>query len=272
MNFSVITANYNGSAFLEESILSVLEQRNSGVQLEYIIIDGNSVDSSLDIINQYRDHINVLIVEDDTGPANALNKGLRVANGEVISWLNSDDIYYPNTLKRVEECLGENTTASFCFGRCPIINEQGDEIRHSITRFKELFFPISSRFVYQSINYMSQPALFFRREIIDNEQSLLREDMVAAWDYELFLRLWHYGKAVYIPGDPLAAFRWYGDSISGQNFSIQFKEELKAAIDDAGKWSPQVFLHRAVRWGIVGIYSAMAGLRKSDSVSTSSED
>jgi hypothetical protein len=118
---------------------------------------------------------------------------------------------------------------------------------------------------------MSQPALFFRREIIDNETSLLREDMVAAWDYELFLRLWHYGKAVYIPGPPLAAFRWYGDSISGQNFSIQFKEELEAAKADAGKWSPQVLLHHLVRWGIVGIYSAMAGARKQKEVNKGSE-
>ncbi len=264
MKFSVITPNFNGERYLEATILSVLEQRKAGVSLEYIVVDGNSTDGSLNILKRYEKEIDMLVREDDTGPANALNKGLKLATGEVISWLNSDDIYYPNTIKRVEECLGENATASFCFGGCPIINEQGEEIRQSITRFKELFFPISSRFVYQSINYMSQPALFFRREIIDNEQSLLREDMIAAWDYELFLRLWHYGKAIFIPGDPLAAFRWYGDSISGQNFSIQFKEELEAAMADAGRWSLQAIFHRGVRLGIVGAYSAMAMMRGSE--------
>lgn len=262
MKFSVITANYNGERYLDQAIKSVLNQRDEGIDLEYILVDGNSTDGSREIIEHYRNEIDRVVIEADSGPANALNKGLRLATGEVISWLNSDDIYYPNTFKRVGTCLEENDTACFCFGRCPIINEQGEEIRQSITRFKELFFPISSRFVYQSINYMSQPALFFRRKIIDQEQYLLREDMVAAWDYELFLRLWHYGKAVFIPGPPLAAFRWYGDSISGQNFSIQFKEELEAAIADAGEWSPQVFLHRFVRWGIVGIYSVMASVRK----------
>ena len=69
MRFSVITANYNGSAFLEESILSVLEQREADIELEYIIIDGNSTDGSLAIIDQYRDHIDVLIVEDDPDAA-----------------------------------------------------------------------------------------------------------------------------------------------------------------------------------------------------------
>jgi len=102
MKFSVITPNFNGERFLETTIRSVLEQRKDGVFLEYIVVDGNSTDGSLDILKRYEDEIDLLIREDDTGPANALNKGLRNATGEVISWLNSDDIYYPDTLKRLK--------------------------------------------------------------------------------------------------------------------------------------------------------------------------
>jgi glycosyltransferase involved in cell wall biosynthesis len=116
------------------------------VQLEYIVVDGKSTDGSIDILDKYREEIDVLIIEEDTGPANAINKGFARASGDIISWLNADDIYYPGTLKRVAEVMGNSESASFCFGKCPIIDEEGGEIRHGITRFKELFFPISSHF------------------------------------------------------------------------------------------------------------------------------
>lgn len=268
MKFSVITPNYNGAEYLEDAMLSVIEQRKTGVSLEYIVVDGNSTDGSIDIINRYEKQIDLLIREDDTGPANAINKGFARANGDVVSWLNADDIYYPDTLSRVAKALKQTQSASFCFGRCPIINDKGEEIRQGITRFKEMFFPVSSRFVFQSINYVSQPSLFFRRRILDESETYLREDMVAAWDYELFLRLWHYGPGVLVGGGPLAAFRWHAGSISGQFFKTQFKEELDATINDAGKWSAQAILHRGVRHGIVGAYSLMA-LRRNNKMKTS---
>lgn len=261
MKFSVITANYNGERYLDQAICSVLDQRKEGIELEYILVDGESTDGSRRIIESHRDEMDVVLIEPDTGPANALNKGFTLATGEVVSWLNADDVYYPGALQRVAEVFKADPTASFCFGKCPIIDEQGEEIRHGITRFKELFFPISSRFVFQSINYVSQPSLFFRRQILDESESYLREDMIAAWDYEWFLRLWHLGRGVLVPDGPLAAFRWHSGSISGQYFRTQFKEELDAAIDDAGRWSLQALLHRGVRHAIIGAYSLMAWLR-----------
>lgn len=261
MKFSVITPNYNGGRYLDKAIRSVLDQRKEGIELEYILVDGKSTDGSLDIVEHYRDEIDTIVVEADTGPANALNKGFALATGDVISWLNADDIYYPGALGRVATVLEAKPAASFCFGKCPIIDEEGDEIRHGITRFKELFFPISSQFVFQSINYVSQPSLFFRRQILDESAQYLREEMVAAWDYEWFLRLWHYGPGVLVPDGPVAAFRWHSGSISGQHFRTQFKEELDAALEDAGNWSLQAFLHRGVRLGIIGSYSLMAWLR-----------
>ncbi len=259
MRFSIITPNFNGALYLEKTIQSILDQKKD-IDLEYIVVDGGSTDGSLDIINRYRDAISHCIVEKDTGPANAINKGLRLASGDVIAWLNADDLYFPQTLARVQEAFTRTETAAMCFGGCAIINEQGREIRSSITSFKELFFPLSCRFTYQCINYLSQPALFFRRNAVTNS-GLLREDMVAAWDYDFILRLWHFGSAVEIQGDPLSAFRWHESSISGQNFKVQFKEEYQAAKADAGMFSPQTFIHFFVRWGIVGAYSLMSRLK-----------
>ena len=261
MRFSIITANYNSAAFLEETLLSIVSQRQPGVEIECIIVDGGSTDDSHQIIQKFKNEIDHLIIEKDTGPANAINKGLALASGEVIAWLNADDVYSAGALQRVAECFEKSSgDVAFCFGRCPIINEKGEEIRAGITRFKEIFFPVSSRFVYQSINYISQPALFFRKQAFERA-GFLREDLVAAWDYEFILRLWREGKGITLPGAPLAAFRWHEGSISGRNFSRQFKEELEAAKNDAGLFSLQTLLHYGVRWGIVAAYYGMSALR-----------
>ncbi len=259
MRFSVITPNFNGALYLEKTIRSILDQKKD-VDLEYIVVDGGSTDGSLNILDRYRDSIDRCIIEKDTGPANALNKGFRLATGDVISWLNSDDLYFPGTLARVQKSFESSESAAMCFGGCSIIDEQNNEIRSSITGFKELFFPLSSRFTYQCINYLSQPSLFFKRFAVE-EAGLLRENMVAAWDYEYILRLWHSGSTTRVKGSSLAAFRWHESSISGQNFRVQFEEEYLAAKADGGAVSPQTLMHFLVRWGIVGAYSLMSWQR-----------
>ena len=166
MQFTIITPNFNGALFLERTIQSILKQKESYSEIEYILVDGGSTDGSHDIIEKYRNDIDTIIIESDSGPANAINKGLACAHGDVISWLNADDIYFPSILGRVSHCFQEHKEASFCFGKCSIIDEQDQEIRNSITRFKEFFFPFSSRFLHQSINYISQPAMFFKRKYL----------------------------------------------------------------------------------------------------------
>jgi glycosyltransferase involved in cell wall biosynthesis len=261
MRFSIITPNYNGASFLEKTINSVLTQKQQGIELEYIIVDGGSTDASHAIIDSYRSSIDHLIIEKDNGPANAINKGLAVATGDIIAWLNADDFYFPGALERVKRQFEWKQHASFCFGKCIIVDEHNEEIRKGITLFKELFFPLSCRFTFQCINYVSQPAVFFRRTSLSGNREL-REDMVAAWDYEFFLRLWHMGDGALVEGGPLSAFRWHESSISGQNFSKQFQEELIEAQKDAGSCSLQAIIHQSVCWGIISIYSCMSLFRR----------
>jgi glycosyltransferase involved in cell wall biosynthesis len=260
MKFTIITPNKNGGRFLEETLRSVISQKESGVDLEYIVIDGGSADDSLKIIERYQEGISQIISESDRGPVSAINKGLRLASGEVVAWLNADDRYHPGALKRVAETMAAHPEGALCFGACRIIDESGREIRRGITRFKEAFFPLSSRFTIQCLNYISQPAMFFRRSAVE-AAGCLREDMVAAWDYDFILRLWRRGGAAHVPGTPLADFRWHPGSISGRKFAVQFKEELQAAARDAGRLAPQTWIHGIVRWGIVGAYTLMAASR-----------
>ena len=257
MKVTVVTPNRNGDRFLERTVTSVLAQREAGVDLEYIVLDACSTDSSGAILARHAAGIDRLVVEPDNGPASAINKGLRLATGDLVAWLNADDFYHPGALTRAVRAAERDPARAFWFGRCLIVNEQDREIRRWITRFKELFFPFSSRFVLQCINYLSQPAVFMSRRNVE-KAGFLREDLKAAWDYEYFLRLWRQGGAGRIRGAPLSAFRWHGQSISGQHFEVQFREEYEAAAADAGARSLQALIHRAVRWGIVAAYRRMA--------------
>ena len=91
----------------------------------------------------------------------------------------------------------------------------------------------------------------------DGKEQLQRKDFKAAWDYDLMLRLWRQGGGVRIPGPPLADFQWHPGSISGTHYRQQFAEEWRAAVEDAGRFSPQAMIHWFVRHGIVACYGRM---------------
>ena len=261
MLFSIITPNFNGERYLADTLASIVSQRSDGLEVQLIVIDGESSDGSRAILEGYRDQIDILVIEKDRGPAEAINKGLALAQGDILAWLNADDLYLPGALARVSQAWQEAGDCPFVFGKCAIVNEEAVEIRGAISRFKEFFYPLSCRFVFQCINYISQPAMFFSKKAYQ-QIGPLRTDMTAAWDYEFLLRLWRLGQGRCISGPALAAFRWHQQSISGSNFHRQFEEELAVAAADAGPWAPQTLIHHGVRWGIVAAYSAMALARR----------
>ncbi len=256
MNFSVITPSYQSAVYLDRCVQSVLQQRDAGVALEYLVLDGGSDDGSLDLLSGYGRAIDRVVSEPDQGPADAINKGFALAGGDIIAWLNADDEYTPGALARVAEVMARHPEAPFCFGHCPIVDASGQEIRKGVTRVKRACYPVSSRFMFQCINYISQPAMFFRKSALENAGPL-RLDLKAAWDYEFLLRLWRQGRGVPIPDPPLARFRWTPGSISGQHFRRQFDEEYQAAKADAGAFSLQTILHFGVKWGVIGMYALM---------------
>lgn len=260
MKFSVITPVFNCKRFLAESLDSVARQRETapeGIEIEHIVVDGGSTDGSLELIGSRRKGIDIMVSEPDGGPADAINKGLRLASGDYLAWLNADDLYAPDAIARFADAIAKHPGSALYFGHCAIIDENGAEIRSAITHFKNAFFPFSCRALIQSINYLSQPASVFSRAALE-KAGPLRTDLKAAFDYDLTLRLWREGGAKAIGGKPLASFRWHPTSISGSSFRRQFKEEFDIARNDAGRFAPQTLAHRFVCIAIVAIYSAMA--------------
>lgn len=253
---SVITPSYQSSGTLEATLRSVAMQREDGLAVEHIIMDGGSTDETAEIAARYAHADTQFISEPDTGPTDAINKGFKLATGDYFCWLNADDYYAPHALRRAVAALDAHPGKAFCFGHCPIVDAEGMEIRPLITAFKELGYPFSCRFMIRLLNYVSQPAMVFRRSAFE-AAGPLRTDLVAAWDYDLTLRLWRQGGGVRVKRPELAYFRWTPDSISGRSFRKQFAEELDCARQDAGPWAFSAFLHRFVSWGIVFCYARM---------------
>jgi glycosyltransferase involved in cell wall biosynthesis len=256
MKVSVVIPCYNSAGFLRGALHSIELQKRPDIRVEVLVIDGGSTDQTAEVLDEFSDLIDVRLSEPDQGPADAINKGFERAGGDIVAWLNADDRYAEGAIARAVDTLAKYPEASFVFGKCPIVTPEGEEIRKGITRFKEAFFPISSRFTFQCINYISQPSCFFRAEAV-RAAGPLRLDLKAAWDYEFLLRMWRQGPGIRVKDAPLARFCWHPESISGQHFRQQFAEEYEAAKADAGRWSLQTLAHWCVRWGIVGAYSLM---------------
>ena len=114
MKISIVTPSFNQGQFLESTILSVLDQDYP--DLEYIIIDGGSTDNSLEVIRKYTDRISYWVSEPDEGQSHAINKGWSMATGDIIAWINADDVYCPGAFSLVAKAFENNPDAVMVIG------------------------------------------------------------------------------------------------------------------------------------------------------------
>lgn len=186
---SVITPSYNQGKYIERTLLSVLSQK--GVHFEYIVMDGGSSDETLNIIYKYQDKLQ-WISERDAGQANAVNKGMTRSAGDIIGWLNSDDIYYPGALQRISAFFDAHPLVDIVYGNADFIDETDRFLGHYPTETWD-----AKRLC--EICFLCQPAVFFRRRMIERV-GLLDENLMYCMDYEYWLRLARAGAGfVYLP-------------------------------------------------------------------------
>ncbi len=193
-NISVVTPSFNSSAHIEATIRSVMLQEPA--PLEHIIMDGVSTDGTIDILARYT-HLDWRS-EPDAGQADALNKALRRTRGEIIAWINADDVYLPDTLAFVQDYFAAHPEIDLVYGEVDWVDETGRFVCHIDT--KE-FIPEEALFE----NPITQPAAFFRRSLLVRT-GYLRADLHYLMDYEFWWRAYQCCRIAYVP-KTLAQFR-----------------------------------------------------------------
>lgn len=182
---TIITPTLNQGIFLERTIQSVLKQNYP--HLEFFVLDGGSTDQTLEILERYRQQL-CYWSEPDTGQSQAINKGLARASGDIVAFLNSDDEYEPNALLTVGQYFLKHPEAEWVCGKCRIIDESGNERYGWISRYKDLLLRFGNLHLLSVVNFIAQPAVFWKRELI-NEVGYFDESLSVVMDYDYWLRL-----------------------------------------------------------------------------------
>jgi len=248
MKISIITPSYNQLMFLRETISSIHDQ-DVDAEVEHIIVDGGSTDGSVEYLRSLGSHVR-WISEPDLGQADAVNKGIRMARGEIIGWLNSDDLYLPGALQSVADYFKVYPECRWLYGKCSIIDKKGREQWKWITRYKNARL---QKFTLNKLlreNFISQPAVFFHKDLVE-EVGYLNLDLNYAMDYDLWLRFGRICPAGVINRN-LSSFRRHGSSKSETGFKYQFYEQYAVA----KKYGPSLFTRAVHRFNIFKIITS----------------
>jgi GT2 family glycosyltransferase len=198
---SIVTPSYNQAPYLEQTIQSVLGQDYP--RFEYIVIDGGSTDSSVEIIKKYADRLAYWVSEEDRGQAEAINKGFAHAKGEILAWLNSDDYYLPDTISAVVKSFEENPDVVMVYGDMQAVDGDGRNI--NVLRYKQL--ALEDLLCFQIIG---QPSVFFRRAAFE-EAGSLETSFHFMLDHHLWIRLAQRGRIMHVP-QVWSAARYHPDA------------------------------------------------------------
>jgi glycosyltransferase involved in cell wall biosynthesis len=202
VKISLITPTFNQAEFLPHTLQSLREQQ--GADFEHIVIDAMSSDATPHILESWKNETGATVVrEPDTGQSNAINKGANLASGEVIGWLNSDDILCQGALAAIAAAFAANPKAVVVYGLGSKMDRAGELIR--TVPFRE-FSRRDLRTAYRVV----QPAMFFRRDTF-LKVGALDESLEYAMDWELLIRLAAAGDVVSIPNE-IARIRYYEET------------------------------------------------------------
>lgn len=214
---SIVTPSYNAATFIRETIESVRDQDYSAI--EHIVMDGGSTDGTVAILTEYP-HL-IWVSERDRGQSHALNKGFLRARGEIIGWLNADDVYTSGAVRTAVALLREHPEAMGVYSDCPYV----DADNRQLFVFKAREFDMRALLLD---DYIQQPTVFFRRKVIE-EVGLLNENLHYVMDWEYWLRISARHQMKYIPGPALAKFRLCSGTKSNDkapDFDLEYMQVL----------------------------------------------
>ena len=211
MRVSIVTISFNQAQFLERAIRSVVEQDYPDI--EYIVVDPGSTDSSRDIIERYRSRISRVIYEPDRGPADGLNKGFACATGDIFGYINADDAYLPGAVREAVTAF-DNSKADVICGDGYVVDENDRCIRRYVSTSINI-----RRFVLNAVSILQQ-STFFTANAYRDVGSFNAENRTC-WDGELLFDFAASGKKFLHVPRYWSAFRMYPSSISGSGSLLQ---------------------------------------------------
>lgn len=228
---TVVTPSFNQGRYIEETILSV---RNQGYpNLEHIIMDGGSTDQTMAIVERYRDGFAKVISEKDEGQSDAINKGMALATGDIVTWLNSDDMLAPGALAAA--ALGFHLSgADMVAGECHIYRD-GVLIQKHLTACEDGPLPLHDLLdtdgKWLEGQFFYQPEVMFTKAIWEQAGGHVRTDLYHSMDYELWTRMAHAGARLHVIGRPIAHFRAHPEQKTAGSVVGGFRVELPKARD-----------------------------------------
>ncbi len=227
---SIVTPSFNQASYLEQTIQSVLDQDYTDI--ETLVIDGGSTDGSVDIIKKYASRLAYWVSEKDAGQADAINKGMARAKGEIVAWLNSDDYYLPGTVTAAAQAFEQNPDAVLVYADMLAVDEHSQTF--NTLRYRQL--TLEDLLCFQIIG---QPAVFMRRAAFEKSGGL---DLSYHFllDHHLWIRIAAQGRILHVP-QMWSAARYHAQAKNRAKAS-EFGREAFRILDWAKTYEPTSYL------------------------------
>lgn len=248
LKITVITPSYNQAQYLEQTILSVIGQEYPN--LEYIIMDGGSTDNSVDIIKKHEHHLTYWQSQKDNGQGAAINAGFAMATGDILCWLNSDDMFMPGALLKIAKLFSNINKPTILFGNCLHFNEHNSRTRGSdvVKSHKELKLELC--------DYIIQPSTFWNRSAWE-QTGKINELFHYTFDWEWFIRAKKLGVTFSPINDYLSLYRIHEAHKSGSGgdkrnlelaeiYRMYSGEKLKKAFIRFKKYDKYNWIHNLI--------------------------